>query len=75
MTSDYKPWVVIIERGESGIPMFMTDESGEPLRFATGREAREAVRGAMWEHAWVWWLVPLGENGVVRYGTDWTQRT
>lgn len=63
-------FVVVIERGEEHVPIFMTDEDENALRFRTRQAARAAAVGAMWEHAWVWWIVDLREIGSVMFGTD-----
>jgi hypothetical protein len=68
-----KPFVIVIEQGRSGVPIFMVDgEDGDdrPMRFATPEEARRVARGATWENAWVWWIVELATDGVVKLGTD-----
>ncbi len=64
---------VLLENGNHG-PLFMTsgeDEKDEtPALFHTAEAARDAARGAPWEHAWVWWIVNLEDGGRTRYGTD-----
>lgn len=65
-----KRFVVIIERGNSGVPMFMVDENEKPERFATAAEARRNARGAMWENTWVWWIAEFTDEGLVRLGTE-----
>lgn len=59
-----KPFVVVIIQ-PSGHPMFMVEEEfegddvGVACRFATEEEARAATKGAMWEHAWDWYVIKL----------------
>lgn len=65
-----KRFVVIIEQGSSGVPLFMVDENEKPQRFATAEEARRNARGAMWENAWVWWIAELTDEGLIRFGTE-----
>lgn len=49
---------------------FFLDEKEIPMRFQTAVEAREAVRGAMWQDKWVWWVVELAIEGEVQFGPD-----
>lgn len=63
-------FVVLIERGESAGVIPMTDEDEETCRFSSRQAARDAAVGAMWEHAWVWWIVELEEDGDVYLGMD-----
>lgn len=66
-----KKYVIVIEQGPgpgAGNLLFMTNDDGVPLRFETFDDARNTARGAMWEHAWVWWIVEFGRYGTVTYG-------
>ena len=48
-------------------PQLMTDddEMQTGCVFPTLEEAVNATKGAMWETAWVWWVVDLEEGGRV----------
>ena len=62
---------VVIESPRSAVGpgrLYFLCEDDVPLRFADIKEARDAVRGAMWEHKWLWWIVCLEDGGRVRYG-------
>ena len=66
-----KRFVVIVESGSSEVPRLLAgDDSEDAIRFATREDARAAAVGAMWEHAWVWWIVELTDGGDVVYGLD-----
>jgi hypothetical protein len=64
------PYIVLIENPQGNVePMWDEDEDGNriTMRFATREEAAEATSGAMWEHAWTWWVVELTPTGNVTF--------
>lgn len=66
-------FAVVIEQ-PGGLLMFMQEGEGpdpeRPCRFETREAAFAAVKGAMWEYAWPWWVVELVCRGRSVYGPD-----
>ncbi|MGH9463916.1 MAG: hypothetical protein ACRD1X_22160 [Vicinamibacteria bacterium] len=48
------------------------EANGVPARYESKAAARRAANGAVWEHAWAWWIVCIDEHlgTTVWYGPD-----